>query len=131
MVVGECCLPSIPKKQSHEQDFVASDDKDNTVHTVQNQAHLARMQLKSLSQPHFSWQKSGRRSWIMMWSQSNTMDLDGHNLVCNSLDDTLLLWNDADFPYHSGADLGMAGWLYPAAVYIIMIIALDLQAKGN
>ncbi len=67
----------------------------------------------------------------MMWSQSNTMDLDGHNLVCNSLDDTLLLWNDADFPYHSGADLGMAGWLYPAAVYIIMIIALDLQAKGN
>ena len=60
-----------------------------------------------------------------------------HNLVCNSLGDALLLLSDAVFlawlaqVHHFGADLGMADWSYPAAVYIVMIVALDLQAKGD
>ena len=33
--------------------------------------------------------------------------------------------------HHLKADLGMAGWFYQAAVYIILMIALDLQAKGD
>ncbi len=47
-----------------------------------------------------------------------------------------MLLDDARFSYmtkvhYLKADLGMAGWFYQAAVYIILMIALDLQAKGD